>query len=152
MKNTATWLYGYPIYLKNDAVNIVISSSYRLLTDTNRTTATDFDSDNRRQNELRHFTQKWAFLHFTCFKRRKYSFSSPIPSMQCCANVWATYRKQPTPNLERRGRGRGTDSFVLWSYPIWMQCLNNFVASCSLFSSFVPINLKPLCWGAHKIL
>ena len=45
---------------------------------------------NQQQNELRHL----AFLCFTDFKRRKYCFSSPIPSMQCCADVRATYRKQ----------------------------------------------------------
>ena len=32
-------------------------------------------------------------------------------------------------------RGKGVDSFVLWSYPIWVQCLNNFVADCSLLFS-----------------
>ena len=42
---------------------------------------------NRQQNELRHFAENLAFLCFTDFKRRKYCFSSPIPSMQCCANV-----------------------------------------------------------------
>ena len=36
---------------------------------------------NRRQHELRHLAQNWAFSHFTDFKRRKYSFSSPISSM-----------------------------------------------------------------------
>ena len=42
-KHTATRLYGYPIFLlKNDPVNIVISTSYRLLTGTNRTTAHRF--------------------------------------------------------------------------------------------------------------
>ena len=28
------------------------------------------------------------------------------------------------------GQGRGVDSFHLLSYPIWVQCLNNFVADC----------------------
>ena len=28
------------------------------------------------------------------------------------------------PNFEWRGQGRGADSFVLLSYPIWVQCLN----------------------------
>ena len=42
---------------------------------------------NRRQNEVRHFAQNWAFLRFTYFKRRKHSFSSLIPSTQCCADV-----------------------------------------------------------------
>ena len=52
-----------------------------------------------RQNELRHFALNWAFLRFTDFKRRKYSFSSLIPSMQCSADVRATYRKQQTRQL-----------------------------------------------------
>ena len=42
---------------------------------------------------------KLGFFHFTDFKRGKYSFSSPIPSMQCCATVQATYRKQQTCQL-----------------------------------------------------
>ena len=75
---------------------------------------------------------KLGFFHFTDFKRVKYSFSSPIPSMQCCATVWATctYRQEHNkhPNFEWTGQGRGVDSFVLWSYPI---CLNNCVANCS---------------------
>ena len=42
-KNTGKGLYGYLIYLlKNDPVNIVISTRYRLLTGTNRTTARRF--------------------------------------------------------------------------------------------------------------
>ena len=34
---------------------------------------------NRRQNELRHFAQNWAFSRFMDFKRRKYSFPPPSP-------------------------------------------------------------------------
>ena len=42
-KNTGNGLYGYLIYLlKNDPVNRVISTSYRLLTSANRTTARRF--------------------------------------------------------------------------------------------------------------
>ena len=63
-------------------------------------------------------------LRFTDFKRRKYGFSSPIPS-QCCAYVRATLESNKHPNLERRGHGRGADSFVFQSYPV-----NNFVADC----------------------
>ena len=62
---------------------------------------------NQRQNELRLFTLNWAFLHFTGFKRRKYNFSSPIPSMQCCADVRAPYRKQQTSQLWMEGTGEG---------------------------------------------
>ena len=43
LKNTAMRLHGYPIYLvKNDPVNIVISTSHHLLTCGNRTTAHRF--------------------------------------------------------------------------------------------------------------
>ena len=41
--------------------------------------------------------------------------------MQFCADVRAICRKQQTSNFERRRQGRGADSFVLWSYPIWVQ-------------------------------
>ena len=74
--------------------------------------------------------QTGLFLRFTDFKSRKYSFSSPILSMQCYADVRASDRKQQTPKFERRGQGRSADSFVLWSYPIWVKCVNNFVADC----------------------
>ena len=46
----------------------------------------------------------WAFLRFTDFKRGKNNFSSPIPSMQCCATVRATHRKQQTPTLNGEDR------------------------------------------------
>ena len=38
------------------------------------------------------------------------------------------------PNYEWTGLGRGVDCFVLPGYPIWGQCLNNFVADCKLQS------------------
>ena len=41
------------------------------------------------------------------------------------------------PNLEWRGQRRGADSFVPWSYPIWVQCLDLFVADCRCDSSFI---------------
>ena len=69
------------------------------------------NTHNRRQNELRHFALNWAFLRFTDFKRRKYSFSSPIPSIHCCADVRATFRKQQTPQLWTEGRGEGCGFF-----------------------------------------
>ena len=100
----------------------------------------------------------WAFLRFTGFKRRKNSFSSPISSMQCSADVWATYRKQQTPQLWMEGTEEGCGLFCSWSYPIWVQCLNNFVADCRCVmyqfrhynvSRVLPSNyffLLELCW------
>ena len=59
-------------------------------------------------NRVRHPTLNWAFLHFTDFKG-----------------------ENKHPNVEWRGQGSGVDSFVLWSYPIWAQCLNSFVTDCN---------------------
>ena len=42
---------------------------------------------------------KGAFWRLTDFKRGKVSSPSPIPSMECCAAVQATRRKQQTPQL-----------------------------------------------------
>ena len=51
--------------------------------------------------------------------------------MQCCADVRATYiENNKHQNFEWRGQGRAVVYFVLCSYPIWVQCLNNFVADC----------------------
>ena len=41
-KNTGKGLYGYLLFLKNDLVNIVVSTSYHLLTGANKTTAHRF--------------------------------------------------------------------------------------------------------------
>ena len=38
---------------------------------------------NRRQKELGHLALKWAFLHYTDFKRRKYYNSFSLPSPPC---------------------------------------------------------------------
>ena len=40
------------------------------------------------------------------------------------------------PNFEWRGREWSVDSFILWGYLIWVWCLNNFVANCSLKGLF----------------
>ena len=48
----------------------------------------------RRQKELGQLALNWAFFTYTDFKMRKCfnGFSSSIPSMQCCADVRATWR------------------------------------------------------------
>ena len=73
---------------------------------------------------------KRTFWRFPDFKRGKDSVSSPIPSMQCCATVRATFRKQETSQLWMEGTGEGCGFLCFRSYPIWVQCLNNFVADC----------------------
>ena len=88
-----------------------------------RRSVTTFVFD-QRQSGLKHFVLNWAFLRFTDFIRRKCVFSPP--SSPC--NVVPLYTKHP--NFEWRVQGRGVDSFALWSYPIWVECLNNTVADC----------------------
>ena len=67
-------------------------------------------------------TLNWAFLHFTDFKRGKYSFSSPIPSMQCCATVRATYI--PTLN--------GGDRAGVWNFSFSEVTLSEYNVSTVL--------------------
>ena len=70
---------------------------------------------NRRQNELRQFAQNWAFYVLLTSKGgNKALISSPIPSMQCCSAVRATYRKQNTPTLN--GVVRGGVRILLFSH------------------------------------
>ena len=89
---------------------------------------------NRWQNELRRFTLKGLFDIFLTSKEENIAF--PPPSAPC--NVVPLFKlpleNNKHPNFEWRGQGRGVHGFlinVLWSYPIWVQCLNNFVANCS---------------------
>ena len=70
-----------------------------------------------------------ASLTFCQLKKGK-RFSFPSPFKQCCAIVWATCIKQQTPQLWIEGRRRAVNCFVLWSYPVWGQCFNNFVTDC----------------------
>ena len=106
LKNTATRRYGYPIYfVENDAVNIVISTSYPLLTCANRTTARRFQFRLSATKWVETLRLKGTFWPFPDFKRAKYSFSSPILSMQCCATFQATFRKEQKPQLWMEGTG-----------------------------------------------
>ena len=66
---------------------------------------------NRQQNKSRHFALKGLSDVLLTSKGENKAFPSSIPSMQCCAAVRATYRRQqiPTPlNLEWRRGGRGS--------------------------------------------
>ena len=69
---------------------------------------------NQQQYSLTHCL-KGPSWHSIDLKRGKKLSQPPIPSTHCCATV-------------RASCGRGVDCFVLWSNPIWVQCLNNFVA------------------------
>ena len=90
---------------------------------------TNLKTYNWRQNELRHFTLNWAFCMLYWLQKEEIQLFLPHPLHASCADVCATNRKQQTPQLWMEGQGRGVDFFVLWSYPIWVQCLNNNILS-----------------------
>ena len=56
------------------------------------------------------------------------AFPPPSPPCNVVPMFELLVENNEHPTYEWRGQGRGADSFVLWSYPIWVQCLNNFVA------------------------
>ena len=58
------------------------------------------------------------------------AFPPPSPPCNVVPMFELPIENNKHPNFEWRGQGRGVDYFVLWSYPIWVQCLNNFVADC----------------------
>ena len=85
----------------------------------------------------------WAFLSFSDFERKKYSFSPPFFPCNVVLLFELPIENNKHPNFEWRGQGRGVDSFVLWSYPIWIQCLNKFVAI--LVVCFLVLRIVLLC-------
>ena len=65
------------------------------------------------------------FLHLINSKGRKYNFPPPSPPCNVVPLFWLPIENSKHPNFEWRGQRRGTDSFGLRCYPIWVQCLNN---------------------------
>ena len=87
---------------------------------------------------------KCTFWRFPDFERGKDSFSSPIPSMQCCATVRATFRKQETSQLWMEGRGEGGCGFLCsLKLPYVADCLNRKSGDTSLRKW---IQLMSSCW------
>ena len=87
------------------------------------------------------------------------AFPPPSPPCSVVPMFELPVENNKHPNFEWRGQGRGADSIVLWSYPIWVQCLTNFVAGCRCVmyqfrhynvSRVLPSNyfffLLELCW------
>ena len=84
----------------------------------------------RRQNELRHFALKGLFDVLLTSKEENIAFPPPSPSCNLVPMFELSLENNKRPNFEWRRQGRSVDSYVVWSYPIWVQCLNNFVADC----------------------
>ena len=89
------------------------------------------DSYNRWQNELRHLALKGLFDVFLTSKEENTVFPPPSPPFNVVPLFELPLENNKHPNFERRGQGQGVDSYILWSYPICLHCLNNFVADCS---------------------
>ena len=68
---------------------------------------------------------------FRTSKGEKIAFPPPSGPYNVVPLFELPLENKKHPNFEWRGQERGVDSYVLWSYPIWVQCLNNFVADCS---------------------
>ena len=81
--------------------------------------------------------QNWAFYVLLTSKGEVIAFPPPSPPSKVVLMFELPRENNKHPNFEWRGQGRGTDSFVLLSYPIWVQCLNNFVADCRNLSGTV---------------
>ena len=69
----------------------------------------DFDSDNRRQNELRHFA---LFDVFRTSKGEKIAFPLPSPPYNVVPLYELPLENKKHPNFKWREQGRGVDSYV----------------------------------------
>ena len=107
------YLYGYLIYLlKNDPVNTVSSTSYRLLTAANRRTARRFRFRQSATKWVETLHPKLGFFYvLLTSKGGNIAFlPHPLRAMLCPCSV-ATYRKQHTPQLWMEGTGEGCRFF-----------------------------------------
>ena len=91
-------------------------------------------SYNRQQNELRHFVLKELFDVFLTSREEKIAPCPPSPPYNVVPLFELPLENNKHSNFEWRGQGWGVDSFVLWRYPIWIQCLNNFLSNCRFLS------------------
>ena len=105
---------------------------------------------NRRQNELRHFALDELFDVFRTSKGEKIAFLPPSSLYNVVPLFNLPLENKKHPNFEWRGQGRGVDSYVLWGYPIWVQCLNNFVADCR-FVKRIPFVTRRYTKGVHLL-
>ena len=69
-------LQSFSLTIKGQHVKVMVDNMTALSDLKHMGTSSSY---NRRQNELRHFAQNWAFLRFINFKGRKYSFPPPSP-------------------------------------------------------------------------
>ena len=80
---------------------------------------------------MRHLALKGLFDVFLTSKEENIAFPPPSPPLNVVPLFELPLENNKHPNYEWRGPGWGVDCYVLWSYPICVQCLNNFVVDCS---------------------
>ena len=73
----------------------------------------DFDSDNWRQNELRHFALNALFDVFWTLEGEEIVFPPPSPPCNVVPLFELPLENNKHPTFEWSGGGRGVDSFVL---------------------------------------
>ena len=84
-------------------------------------------------------TSKGAFWRFPDFKRgKKIAFPPPSPPCNVVPLFKLSSENNKHSNFEWRGQGRNVNFFVLSSYPIWGQCLND-----NILAAIVDKNLQP---------
>ena len=105
----------------------------------------DFDSDNWRQNELRHFALNGLFDVFRTLEGEEIAFPPPSPPCNVVPLFELPLENKKHPNFEWRGQGRGVDSYAsevtLFEYnvstilsPIVGTARNQYTCSyCKLF-------------------
>ena len=71
-----------------------------------------------------------GFFQLLLTSKGRIQLFPPIPPCNVVPLFELPLKNNKHLNFEWRGQGRGVDSFHLLSYPIWVQCLNNFVADC----------------------
>ena len=88
------------------------------------------EGNNRRQNELRHFALNGLFDVFRTSKGEKITFPPPSPPCNVVPLFELPLENKNTSQLWMEGTGEGCGFLSSRSYPIWVQCLKNFVADC----------------------
>ena len=95
---------------------------------------------------------KGAFDIFLTSKGENIAFPPPSPPCNVVPLCKLPLENNKHPNFEWRGQGRGVDSYVLRSYSIWVQCLNNFSAIVDWRQSIKTVIITGQAEGLFKKL
>ena len=91
----------------------------------------------------RHPPLKGLFDVFLTSKGEKIAFPPPSPPCNVVPLFKLSSENNKHSNFEWRGQGRDVDFFVLSSYPIWGQCLNDNILAAILDKNLQPNDQFP---------